>query len=276
MGLKSLLKRILPLPAKRTGEEFSSLRQRLDALDSVDGRLKALEASLAERETRIFRYVQDCVWANVFNNTIVGCKWLSNPDFTPGRAAVGYSYLYVMFRVLNACRPRNILDIGLGQTSKMFAQYAAAHPDVTHTIVESDRNWADFFSKSYRLSSGSRFVFLDYAMESYKGVQDVRTYRHFKQSLSDRKYDFISVDAPFSCDMTQFARIDVLSLIPEHLAEEFVIMVDDTERPADNATVGEIRAALDAAGIANVVAVYGGRKDCTLITTPSWNFLTTL
>lgn len=279
MGIRNVLKRVLPLPATRTRAELAALRNEMEGLRSeiaaARSELGAFRSAATADASRQFRYVQDCVWANVFNNTIEGSDWLKAKDFTPGRAAVGYSYLYVMFRVLNACGPKCILDIGLGQSSKMFAQYAAAHPDVAHVIVESDRAWADFFQRSYELSPGSQFVYLDYEMVRYKDC-DVRAYRDFKKNLSGRTYDFISVDAPFSCDMKSFARLDVLDLIPECLADKFVIMVDDVERPADNAAIGEIRAALDKAGRPNIMAFYGGRKDCAVITVPEWNFLATL
>ena len=50
-------------------------------------------------------------------------------DF-PGRwAAVGFPYLYVMYRVLNEVRPEMLLEIGTGQTTKMIWIYLRWNAD---------------------------------------------------------------------------------------------------------------------------------------------------
>ena len=67
-----------------------------------------------------------------------------------GRWAVGYQYLYVMYRVLNEIHPRRILELGLGQSTRMLGQYAAAHENVSHFVVEHDPEWIDFFQRDFR------------------------------------------------------------------------------------------------------------------------------
>ena len=95
------------------------------------------------------RHASEAVWAQIFNNTITNSTWLKDKTFSPGRWAVGYPYLYVMYRVLDEARPKHILELGLGQSTRMIAQYAAAFDDVEHIVVEQDAQWIKFFSQNY-------------------------------------------------------------------------------------------------------------------------------
>ena len=58
------------------------------------------------------RKLQELIWSEVYHDTIRGSKWLS-PDlpFSPGRGAIGYQLMYVLYRVLNEVNPRSILEI---------------------------------------------------------------------------------------------------------------------------------------------------------------------
>ena len=104
------------------------------------------------------RLSAEIVWAEVFNNTIRHSEWMQHINFSPGRWAVGYPFLYVLYRVLNEARPKRILDLGLGQSSRMIAQYAAASENIEHIIVEHDPEWINFFQNDFSLSANSRIV----------------------------------------------------------------------------------------------------------------------
>ena len=78
------------------------------------------------------------IWAEIFNNVISNSSWLTNKSFSAGRWAVGYQYLYVVYRILNEVRPKNILELGLGQSTRLFGQYAASDVEVQHIVVEHD------------------------------------------------------------------------------------------------------------------------------------------
>ena len=114
-----------------SGEERLNKRIETNRILSADGVRNSAEA----------------VWAEIFNNTVTNSEWLKDKTFSPGRWAVGYPYLYVMYRVLDVVRPKAILELGLGQSTKMIAQYSMANTDVKHYVVERDLNWVAFFSK---------------------------------------------------------------------------------------------------------------------------------
>ena len=117
---------------------------------------------------------------------------------------------------------------------------------------------------------------LEREMVPYKDADAVRVFKGFKETFQGQKFDFISVDAPLGGDMKQYARIDVLNLIPDGLGENFVIMVDDCNRIGENNTVKEIENKLIELNIPISVGKYCGRKDCSLVCVKKFTFLTTM
>ena len=59
----------------------------------------------------------------------------------------------------------------------------------------------------------------------------------------------ILIDAPIGGDMKVYSRIDVLSLIPEYLGNQFVIILDDVNRMQEKRTIREIDNKLKESGI---------------------------
>lgn len=105
------------------------------------------------------------LWANIFHDSIVGSRWLQNQSFSPGRVAIGYPTLYALYRILDEFQPKSILEMGLGQSTKMIGSYVkwkvSRQEECHHMIVEHDETWIDFFKNSFELSSGTEVVQLD-------------------------------------------------------------------------------------------------------------------
>lgn len=224
---------------------------------------------------RIERNSAEAVWAAVFNSTVSNSVWLHDRAFSPRRWAVGFGYLYVLYRILNEVRPTRILDLGLGQTSKMIAQYAAAHPSVEHVIIEADPEWVGFFNQGYHLPANSRIVMSEYEMREYKG-ESVRFYSGLAQKLSGQRFDLISIDAPPSKGMVNYGRLDVLDLMPEALSPDCVLMMDDVQRVRERNAVGEIVAKLASFALGYKDETYHGDKDFSVICSERMRFLRSL
>lgn len=221
-------------------------------------------------------HISEALWSEIFNNVIANSTWLHDAAFAAGRWAVGYPYLYAMYRVLNEARPKRILELGLGQSTKMISQYAAATEGVEHIIVESDPNWIDFFKQSVELSKTSKIVQLEYEMTAYKEAKYVRVFKGFKDLFMRGNFDFISLDAPYSADMKQYARIDILSILPEGLSDNFVIMMDDCHRIGEARTLIEIEKVLQENRLPYKRGNYSGIKDCVLLCAEHMKFLSTM
>lgn len=216
------------------------------------------------------------MWAQIFDLTISRSTWLKDKAFSPGRWAVGYPYLYVMYRVLNETHPKHILELGLGQSTRMISQYAAAYDDVEHIVVEHDLEWIQFFCNSYPIPNNTKIVRLDREMISYKEAENVRVFKGFKETFQGKKFDFISIDAPLGGDMKQYARIDVLRMMPSCLLKDFVIMIDDTERNGETNTLKEMERCLVENNLRYKRGLYRGEKNCTILCAEDLGFLSSM
>ena len=232
-----------------------------------DGNIKNIEQLADIRNTSLVmgRDISEAVWAEIYNSTITKSRWLKDKAFSPGRWAVGYPYLYVIYRILNEVQPQNILELGLGQSTKMIGQYTSYYKGVHHQVVEHDPEWIDFFKKNYSLSERTKLIQLNREFVSYKEAEKVRVFKDFSQTFKGQKFDFISIDAPLGGDMKEYARIDVLQMIPACLAEDFIIMIDDCERSGEKRTVMEMERVLQENQILYRKGKYSGKKDCIVI-----------
>jgi hypothetical protein len=223
------------------------------------------------------RTLDEILWAQIFHDTIAGSKWLIDKSFSPGRWAVGYEFLYVLYRVLDSFHPKKILELGLGQTTNMILQYVSANEDVQHLIVEHDMQWADFFKVNNKLSSSERTKMSYLELESIPFGRDnipVTAYKDFSEKIAGKKFDFICIDGPFGSD--GYSRIDVLGVIPECLEKSFVIMLDDYDRPGEQNTAKEMKSRFRDNNIVVCGAAYSGLKASYLITTEDNQFLCSL
>ena len=237
--------------------------------------LEARVAAIGKHVIDASRNAAEAVWAQVFHDTIRDSTWLKNKTFSPGRWAVGYAYLYVMYRILNEMRPKCILDLGLGQTTRMIAQYAAHYKSVSHVVVESDPEWGEFFRRRFRLPKSTSLCYRPYEMQEFRGSQ-VRTYSQFSQVLKHQMFDFVSIDAPCTSEMKCFARIDMLGNLADCLRRDFVIMIDDMQFPAVANTANAIGEELSARGIGFQRGGYFGAKRFEVFTSPRFKWFTTL
>lgn len=293
MLLKNLLKKILT-PAINyfnrnmlaTINEIIQNRKQLNVLkkdvNSLTMQLKVVHKELSmctEKNDKIrcnLSKLDELIWAEVFNNTITDNFWLRNKSFSPGRWAIGYPCLYAMFRILNDTRPISILELGLGQSTKMIGQYASYFPNIKHIIIEHDKDWIKFFLNKFKLSKNSKIKCLTREMISYKEAEKVRVFKDFKITLEKSKFDFIFIDAPLGSDMKLYSRIDILSILPNCLMDNFVIMIDDFNRQGEQHTVVELEKILTKANIKFYKGIYSGQKSCVVISSSSLKFVTTL
>lgn len=309
MGFKNLLKCILPPPVRtfyreinrvvdtvnaqgwKTRESLVQMKREYDEkladivrqnaelrikLDAVkkqgEQTAKSIDA-VKKQIPKITRSANEAVWANVFHDATVESTWLKNKSFFPGRWAVGYPVLYAMYRILNEVRPHNILELGLGQSTRMISQYVASFENVQHSVVEHDPEWISFFKNDFPLSERTKIVQLDREMVPFMDAEEVRVFSNFGDTFSGRKFDFILIDAPLGGDMKQYARIDVLGILPECLAESFVLMIDDYNRDGEKATVEQMKNKLQENNIEFASSVYAGAKDMFIMTSTDLKFL---
>lgn len=236
--------------------------------DAHAGRIHAWQSQLT---------AQEILWGQVFHDVISGSNWLVDKSFAAGRWAVGYQYLYVVYRILDEIQPKKILELGLGQSTKLIGQYAAyQNGKVSHKIVEHDTEWINFFGQKGSLSDESEIIQLPHKYKAFHEDGKVLTFENFKEAFSGQKFDFISIDAPFGGEAVIYARIDILEILPECLERSFIIIIDDFNRQGEKNMVNVLEEILTTHGIAYEKGVYRGNKESIVICSKDLKFVCTM
>lgn len=220
--------------------------------------------------------IDSIYWSTIYNNTIIGSKWLIDKAISPGRWAVGYEFLYVLYRVLDEVQPDSILEMGLGQSTKLTGQFSMYY-NAKHVVIEHDPTWCDFFLKrNGRLVEKSTIKVLP--LESHgNGKDKYFGYEGYIELLKDEQFSLISVDGPWGGEGSM-SRRDILPLLPNILKNDFVIMFDDCGRAGEARTVAEVEKVLKSKDVEYAEGIYfgGGTKITVVITSRQLKFLTTL
>ena len=254
---------------KSAQEELKAIREKVKTIENYG---VVLQRILTNAQAGMIES-KEAVWAHVFHDTICTSTWLQDKKFSPGRWAVGYQYLYVVYRILDEMRPENILELGLGQSTKLIGEYVKGQDNAKHTVIENNEVWKSFFESTHELAENTKIEILPVAVKSFKDAGEVREYDGFEEKLRGKKFDFISIDAPVSGDMKAFARVDVAKILPDCLEEEFVIVLDDCNRIAEEHTFKMMVEQLETSGKDIAYGYYQGAKKLGIICSSKWKFM---
>lgn len=269
---------------KKVNESLIKENQELNKIinkrfDETETQIKDVKSrvNVAEKQAyHSFLQAQEGVWAHVWSDTIKNAGWLDGVVFSPGRWAVGYQYLYVLYRILNDVLPESVLELGLGQSTRLISAYAGEKKNVEHIVIEHDIEWINFFSAKNTFASNTCIKKLDLETGSFLDDDQVIMYRDFEHFFKGKKFNLISIDAPFGGKAKKYARVDVIKILPLCLADSFAIMMDDYNRAGEKETVAIIEKILQEAGISYCKGIYSGVKQTVIITSDNWKFLCTL
>ena len=218
------------------------------------------------------RMAQESLAAITFSNAIQNSEWLKYKSFYPGRWAVEYTFLLTLFRIFEHHRFTNLLEFGLGQTSRMVHQYAAFH-DAPAITVEHDTEWIEFTRKDTHNAYPINVKILPLEMVDYNGYK-TRTYQGVKTAFENQKFDFILVDGPFGSE--HYSRSQIIQLAENNLAETFCIIIDDCNRIGEQETVAEVESVLKKINVKYAINKYQGLSDYVVFCSDNLKFLTSM
>ena len=214
--------------------------------------------------------LKELFYANVFNSTIVNSSWW-HYEISPGNMAVGYSFLYVLFRILDEVKPKRILELGLGQSSLMTTAYGSSY-ECSHTIVEHDREWVDFFK--HKLHGDNYSFFIPNLIRADIEGNMVNVYDDISPVSKGKKYDLLIIDAPFGSE--NISRIDILNYIPEILDDDFILLLHDAQRKGELNTIKMLENMFDEEKIEFSHGLYPGIAYTYIATSQRYRFMCTL
>ena len=97
-------------------------------------------------------------------------------------------------------------------------------------------------------------------------------YEDLSDVIKDMKYDFVLIDGPYGYNSV-YPRMNILDLIPNNLASDFVIILDDAERQGERNTVQLIFNKLNESGVKYSYKFRGALKTQLVITSKSREFI---
>ena len=252
--------------------EFNSTRDAVqNAVAELPEKIENVGIEIQNTQRHLALNASEQYWAHVYHDTILNSAWLNDKTVSPGRWAISYIVLYVLYRILNEIHPSSILECGLGQSSKLTMQYARAN-NANLMIFENNPEWLKFFEKQVPYASEYTTI-LDAEMVTIVPPHESRTYHGFKQTIGSTKFNLVMIDGPLGSK--HYSRPQILDVV-DNLADSFVIMLDDMNRIGEQETWGVLKEKLVARGIKFVEKIYSSDKDLGVICSPDLEFLTSL
>lgn len=236
--------------------------------------LRQQNLHLANQNEQIRLQNSELEWANIYHDTIRDKAWLRNIAISPGRWAVNYSFLYILVRILSDHKPHKIIEFGLGESSKIVSAFLETElPDSSHLIIEQDKNWIESFRSRFNLSKNSSIIHLPLEEKIVKGFA-VASYNAIEERI-DGVFDLYIIDGPFGSD--NYSRYDICKLVEKiKMNDEFIIIIDDYDRPGEKETVIDLKKYLEAKRIKFYEGVYSGNKSQIIIATEKYRFIRSL
>ncbi len=213
-------------------------------------------------------------WANVFNSTISASEWYNNKSISPGRWAAGYPLLYVLYRILNEVKPQNILEFGLGQSTKMLHQYGFWNKNSQITTIEHSDEWIQLFNRNNKFPGNCKISLHENEEIIFNGKKTTSV-KNLGKVIENQKFDLIINDAPYGSP--NFSRSQVIKLIKQNLSKEnFCIIIDDYNRKGEKETCKELEKELNTHKIVFKKGKYSGEKEFAIYCSPNLWFLLSL
>ena len=220
------------------------------------------------------KLLKELEWANVYHDSIRGKVAIETLSLNIGRWAGNYTFFYILNRILSDYKPKNIIEFGLGESSKFISTFIENYSEKSrHLIIEQSQEWKDGFLKKFHLSKTSEIKVLEmidkevnsFNTNGYEGIE----------SISQEKFDLYIVDGPFGSP--NYSRYDIVTLAKSFSQEdEFIIVIDDYQRRGEQETAAALIKVLEKKHIKNYKYVYSGGKSLMVIATEKYKYITSI
>ena len=228
---------------------------------------------------RMLPQLSEIRYSVMFHDSIIDSEWYKYKQLSLGAFAIDYGTAYVIYNVLERMQPKSIIEMGLGQSSKIIHQYATYYKTSAVTI-EHDADWVNFFLSGIagKYDVNIQMARLEYRM--YNGSQNL-VYETLPLLAGNNKYDFVFIDGPFGTQPNgkcySYARLNIIDIIEKNLlSPSFCIIMHDYQRSGEQNTISEVLNLLDKQNKSYCIAEYEAMKKCILICSNDLQFLASL
>lgn len=237
-------------------------------------KIKDLIRENRENQQLIIRQNKELEWAHIYHDSIRGKQHLENLPLNIGRWAGNYTFFYVLNRIMSDVKPKNILEFGLGESSKFISSCIINDIKVAnHQIVEQSQEWTDVFRSKFELSPSSKVIVCPLVKKQIRS-HEVNCYDGLEQTIQG-VFDFYLVDGPFGS--SHFSRYDIYAMADRLTSsDQFIILIDDFDRIGEQETANDLVEMFKRKGIKIHVKTYIGIKKVWLLTSSDYRFLTSI
>lgn len=171
-------------------------------------------------------------------------EWLKNtPVSSPSGGTASFSLLYILLSILRGEEVNRIMELGVGQSTVLLTQYAERF-EKDLSLIDDDEYWL------HQVSEKSPNVLPVYAKLAPTTVENIHI-DWYECSPPATNVDLLIIDGPMAyMNRIKYNRIGVLSWIPKILGDEFIIIVDDSNRSGERLLVKKILEKLGREGLA--------------------------
>ncbi len=218
------------------------------------------------------RQYAELMYTQLLHDSINGSMWLKDQAFSLYGWAANYGLIYLLFRVLDQIQPTQILEFGMGQTSKLTTQYITNKNSKAHLdLVEHNPDWIQAYSSQLIIDDRANVHQLTLDIEKLNEVEYTRYNQHqLAQITAGKKYDLIIIDGPVGSQIQ--SRSNILDLI-DCLNQDFIIIFDDAGRPGEKDTIEKTLQLLTNRGVEYATFERISVKEQFVITSPSYAFV---
>lgn len=232
-----------------------------------------IQKDLSEINCLFQKQFSELYCANLLHDSIKDSYWLKDQRFSLYGWAANYSFIYLLFRILDKTSPQNILEFGLGQTTKVTSQYVAnKNPSAVLNVCEHSQEWIDIYKTELQQNEHIKIKRLPLEEFEYEGQQNNK-YKDLEPIVQNQKFDLIIIDGP-NGGGKNFPRSNIIDLVKaNHLTDDFIIIFDDSERPGEQLIITKTKEILEEKGIEFVEFKREGIKTQHIITSITKSFV---
>jgi hypothetical protein len=237
-------------------------------------KIKNLIRENRESQQLIIRQNKELEWAHIYHDSIRGKKHLENLSLNIGRWAGNYTFFYVLNRIMSDVKPKNILEFGLGESSKFISSCIKSEiSEAKHQIIEQSQEWTNAFLSKYELSPSTKITVCPLVKKQVNGFE-VNCYDGLEE-LIPGTFDFYLVDGPFGS--SHFSRFNIFSMAERLTSnDQFIILIDDFDRIGEQETAQSLVDLFQKKQIKTYISTFEGIKKVWMLVSFEYQFLTTI
>lgn len=201
---------------------FPSLHKKVDILRQIVWRAYQLEPAM------------EGVFRDIFLRDL---RQMQLEDrYYPVSGAANHSLLYLLLRTIREFAPHRVLELGAGQTTMLLdAVNATMSQPMEVTTVEHDAAWA----AQVQQTVSHRVVVAPLAPTTIAG----KSIDYYTAGFlpAGQRFNLVLIDGPAAQTKgAKFSRIGCLDFLPDALADDFMLIIDDAEREGEAYLVAKL------------------------------------